>query len=309
MIPVEIPPPPIGGFFIGPVEIRLYAICILTGIFVGGFLARKRFVSRGGDPDKFDNIIFATVLMGIVGARLYHVIIDHHLYFGPGRNPWQALNIRNGGLGIWGGVIVGGLTAWLLCRRYQINFAAFADVLAPGVIFAQVFGRLGNYFNQELFGRPTELPWALQVEPRYRPEGFEQFTTFHPTFAYEMGWNAIGGFVLLWIERRFKLGRGKLITAYVLWYALGRFGVESLRIDPVMHIGPLRVNAVVTLVMGIIALLVFLWLVRNRPGVMLWPFGLPTSGAGLRPAVPRPSVAADHTEKSADNIRDAENSS
>ncbi|MCB0884635.1 MAG: prolipoprotein diacylglyceryl transferase, partial [Propionibacteriaceae bacterium] len=150
MISLEIPAPPISGFSLGGLVIHFYAICVLAGIVVAAWLSRKRFAARGGDTDRFDSAVFIIVIAGIIGARLYHVITDYQLYFGPGRNPWQALNIRNGGLGIWGGVMVGALAAWLVCRRYRLDFPAFADTLAPGLLFAQAIGRLGNWFNQEL---------------------------------------------------------------------------------------------------------------------------------------------------------------
>jgi len=183
--------------------------------------------------------------------------------------------------------MVGALAAWLVCRRYRLDFPAFADTLAPGLLFAQAIGRLGNWFNQELFGRPTDLPWGLYVDPQYRPVGYESYDTFQPTFAYEMVWNTIGGFVLLWAERRFKLGRGKLFSCYVLWYTFGRFFIEAVRIDPVNHVGGWRVNSYVSVICFVGALVLLIWQLRKRPGVMLWPFGFPAAGAGLAPARPR----------------------
>lgn len=300
MTPLQIPSPPAGGFFIGPVEVRYYALCILAGIFVAAWLSRRRFVQRGGDADRFDTIVFVMVVAGIIGARLYHVITDYQLYFAPGRNPWQAFNIRAGGLGIPGGVILGGLAAWWLARRHKISFGALADVVAPGLLFAQAIGRLGNWFNQELFGRPTDLPWALHVDPQFRPEGYEASATYHPAFLYEMVWNSAGAFILLWAERRFKLGRGKLFTTYVVWYSFGRFFIEGLRIDPVNHVGGWRLNSYVSLLFLAGGVLVLIWQLRRRPGVRLWPFGFPRPGGGLTPARPRdlvPAVAASAGEE------------
>jgi len=292
MNPLQIPAPPISGFTVGGFTIHCYAFCVLAGILVAAWLARRRFTARGGDADRFDSMIFIIVLVGIAGARLYHVITDYQLYFGPGRDPLQAFNIRNGGLGIWGGVILGGLAAWLLCRRHKLDFGSFADVLAPALLFAQAIGRLGNWFNQELFGRPTDLPWGLYVDPRYRPPGYESYETFQPTFAYEMVWNTAGGLLLLWAEKRFNLGRGKLFTCYVLWYTLGRFFIEGLRIDPVNHLGGWRVNSVVSVVCFVTAAILLVWQLRKRPGVMLWPFGFAEPGAGLHPARPRAELLA-----------------
>ncbi len=278
MTPFEIPAPPIGGFFIGPLEIRIYAICILIGMLLAAWLSRKRFVQRGGDGERFDTMVFILIVVGIIGARLYHVITDYQLYFGPGRNPWQALNIRNGGLGIWGGVMLGGLAAWLLARRAKIGFGDLADVLTPGLLFAQCLGRFGNWWNQELFGGPTNLPWALHVNEAYRPAGYETVATYHPTFAYEMIWTGLGGLVLLWAERRFKLGRGKLFTCYVIWYTFGRFFIEAMRIDPVNHLGGWRLNSYVSLILFVGAVILLVWQLRKRPGVRAWPFGFPGPG-------------------------------
>lgn len=283
---LQIPSPDSTGFWIGPVEIRWYAICILVGIVVAAWMSRRRFVARGGNPDQFDTIVYVAVFAGIIGARVYHVITDYQLYFGPGRNPWQALNIRNGGLGIWGAVIGGGLAAWWMCRRYRIPFPELADVIAPGLIIAQGIGRLGNWFNQELFGRPTDLPWGLAIDPEYRPDGYEQYATYHPTFAYELVWNITGGLVLLWLERRFGLGRGKLFGAYVVWYTFGRFFIEALRIDSVNHIGGFRVNSWVSAVVFASGLIYVVTSLRARPGYRLWPFGFP-GASGIHPARPR----------------------
>lgn len=287
MIFLEIPSPASRGFFIGPVEIRYYALFILAGIFLATWLGGRRFAARGGKSDKFDTTVLVTVLVGIVGARLYHVITDYELYFGPGRNPWQALNIRGGGLGIWGAVGLGAAALWFMCRRYRFDFGSFADVLAPGVLFAQGIGRLGNWFNQELFGQPTTLPWGLYIDPQFRPAGYEQYSTFHPTFLYELVWNTIGGFVLLWAERRFKLGRGKLFTAYVVWYTFGRFFVEALRIDPVNHVAGFRVNSYVSGIVFLAAVATLVWQLRRAPGVRAWPFGFSTPQGSLAPARPR----------------------
>lgn len=284
---LQIPAPPISGFNIGGIEIHFYAFCVLGGILFAAWLARRRFVQRGGEAERFEAIAFIIVIVGIIGARLYHVITDYQLYFGPGRNPWQAFNIRNGGLGIWGGVLLGALATWWLTRRYRYNFGALADVIAPSLLFAQAIGRLGNWFNQELFGRPTEVAWALYVDPRYRPAGYEQYETFHPTFAYEMVWNTIGGLLLLWAERRFKLGRGKLFTCYVIWYTFGRFFIEAVRIDPVNHVGGWRVNNYVSLICFVAAVGVLIWQLRSRPGYQLWPFGFAKPNGGLTPVSPR----------------------
>lgn len=304
MRPLEIPPPPLNGFYIGPLFIHFYAICILIGIFVAAWLSRKRFIARGGNGDQFDTVVFWMVILGIAGARLYHVITDYQLYFGPGRNPWQALNIRNGGLGIIGGVIVGALVAWLFTRRRGIDFGSFADIFVPGLLIAQGLGRIGNWFNQELFGRPTELPWALRVDPEYRPAGYEAYETFHPTFLYEMVWVFLGAAVLLWAERRFNLGRGKLFASYFIWYGFGRFFIEAVRIDPVNHIGGFRLNNYVALILFIAGIVALVMLHRNKPGRLAWPFGFPAPQGGLVPARPPVEpIAPDVPESGDQNVK------
>jgi prolipoprotein diacylglyceryl transferase len=166
-------------------------------------------------------MVVVGVPFGIVGARLYHVITDYQLYFGPGRPPLNALKIWEGGLGVWGAVAFGVLGGYLVARRRRIAFPAVLDAIAPAILVAKAIGRLGNWFNQELFGRPTTLPWALQIAPQYRPPGYEQFATFHPTFLYEMVWNLAAAALLVWLDRRFRLGHGKVFALYVLLYTAG----------------------------------------------------------------------------------------
>ncbi len=186
---LSIPSPSRAVWEIGGFPLRAYALCIIVGILVGMVIATRRWRARGGTSDSLEMVVAVAVPMGIVGARLYHVATDYHLYFGPGRNPVDALKIWQGGLGVWGAIAFGALGAWLVARRRQLRFPALLDALAPGVLVAQGIGRLGNWFNQELFGKPTTLPWALEIDPQYRPAGYEQFSTFHPTFLYELLWN------------------------------------------------------------------------------------------------------------------------
>jgi len=206
------------------------------------------------------------VPFGIVGARLYHVITDYQLYFGPGRQPLDALKIWQGGLGIWGAVAFGVLGAYLVARRRKMVFPAVLDAVAPAILVAQAIGRLGNWFNQELFGRPTTLPWGLEIAPQYRPADYVQFATFHPTFLYEMLWNLAAALLLVWLDRRFRLGHGKVFALYVMLYCAGRFWIEALRIDTVNEIGGFRLNNYTALIGFVVALVWFIWLIRNRPG-------------------------------------------
>lgn len=262
MRPQFIPSPGIDA--IGP--IRIYALCILVGMAVAVIWSLRRWKARGGASDSLETILVFAVGFGIVGARLYHVITDWQLYFAPGRNPWEALNIRNGGLGIWGAVALGAVGAWLGCRRVGARFWEVADTVAPTLLVAQGIGRLGNWFNQELFGRPTTLPWALEIAPQYRPVGYESFATFHPTFLYELLWNFAGAALLVWLSKRFRLGQGKVFWTYVAIYTAGRLWIEHLRIDNANKFGGFRLNEYTSVIVLVASLLILAWLFRYRPG-------------------------------------------
>jgi prolipoprotein diacylglyceryl transferase len=263
---LSIPSPSRAVWEIGGFPLRAYALCIIVGIVAGAVIASRRWRARGGTSDSLETVVVVAVPLGIVGARLYHVATDYHLYFGPGRDPVDALKIWQGGLGVWGAIALGALGGWLVARRRQLRFAALLDAAAPGILVAQAVGRLGNWFNQELFGRPTTLPWGLEIDPRYRPAGFEQFSTFHPTFLYEVLWCLAAAAVLVWLDRRFRLGHGKVFALYVVLYTAGRFWIEALRIDTVTEIGGFRLNNYTSLILFLAALAWLIWLVRNRPG-------------------------------------------
>jgi prolipoprotein diacylglyceryl transferase len=267
LLPVlSIPSPPFREFHLGPLPIRMYALCIIGGVVVGTIIGTRRWIARGGARDTVETVALVSVPFGIIGARIYHVITDHQLYFGPGRHPIQVLYIWDGGLGIWGGVALGAFGGWLVARRRKIRFWALADALAPGVVVAQAIGRLGNYFNQELYGRPTNLPWGLKIDPQYRIPGFEQYSTFHPTFLYELIWD-LGVFVaLVLLDRRFTLGHGKVFMLYAMLYTAGRAWVEHLRIDPAHHILGLRLNDYVSAAVFLAAALCLIYLIRFKPG-------------------------------------------
>jgi prolipoprotein diacylglyceryl transferase len=261
-----IPSPSRAVWEIAGFPLRAYALCIIVGILVGMVIATRRWRARGGTSDSMEMVVAVAVPCGIVGARLYHVATDYHLYFGPGRNPVDALKIWEGGLGVWGAIAGGVLGAWLVARRRQIRFLALLDAVAPGVLVAQAIGRLGNWFNQELFGRPTTLSWALEIDPEHRPAGFEQFDTFHPTFLYELVWNLAAAVVLVLLDRRLRLGHGKVFALYVLLYTAGRFWIEALRIDTVTQIAGFRLNNYTSLILFLAALVWLIWLARNHPG-------------------------------------------
>ncbi|SEQ34466.1 prolipoprotein diacylglyceryl transferase [Microlunatus flavus] len=267
MTPLFIPSPSENVWHLGPLPLRAYALCIIAGIIVGMIIATRRWRARGGTSDALESVVVVAVPAGIIGARIYHVITDYELYFGPGRHPVDALKIWQGGLGIWGAVALGALAGWVVARRRGIRFAALLDAVAPGIAVAQGIGRLGNWFNSELFGRPTTLPWGLEIAPRFRPTGYEQYATFHPTFLYELIWDiGVVAVLLVVLDRRFRLGHGKVFALYVMLYSLGRFWIEALRIDTVNEIGGFRLNNYTSLITFVGAALVLAWLVRHRPG-------------------------------------------
>jgi prolipoprotein diacylglyceryl transferase len=266
IIPAFIPSPSQGVWHLGPLPLRAYAICILLGIFAGYWLGRKRWVARGGSAEVLADVIMWAVPFGLVGARIYHVITDAELYFGEGKHPIDALKIWHGGLGIWGAVAFGALGAWIACRRHKVPFLAVADAMAPGIALAQVIGRFGNYFNQELFGKPTDRPWGLEIAPEHRPAGYMDFATFHPTFLYEAIWNLGVIALVILVDRRFKLGHGRAFALYVAGYTLGRAWIENLRIDTVNEFAGLRLNVWVSMVMFVLAVAYFIVSLRLRPG-------------------------------------------
>ncbi|MBI4901566.1 MAG: prolipoprotein diacylglyceryl transferase [Actinobacteria bacterium] len=266
MTPLFIPSPPVGVWYVGPVPIRAYALSIITGIILAWWLSGRRWRARGGTQETLDGILVWTVLAGIIGARIYHVATDPELYFGPGRTWYRMFYIWEGGLGIWGAVAGGALVAWWRCRRAHVSFAALADVIAPGLLIAQAVGRIGNYFNQELYGRPTTLPWGLEIDMAHRMSGYEQYATYHPTFLYELVWCLAGAGILLLVERWFHLGRGKLFAAYIIWYTAGRFWVEGLRIDTANTFGGLRLNSYTSLVVFVAGVVLLVVLLVTRPG-------------------------------------------
>ncbi len=255
----SIPSPETGVWQLGPFPLRAYALGIIVGALLAIWIGDRRLVARGGRPGFIADMAIWAIPAGIVGARIYHVITDPQLYFGKGRDPVEALYIWQGGLGIWGAIAGGGLAAWWYCRRHDVPFLRVADALAPGLLVAQAVGRIGNYFNSELFGKPTELPWALEIAPQYRPSGFEQFATFHPTFLYEMLWNLAAAALIVLVDRRVRLTGGRAFALYVMLYTAGRFWIEQLRIDTVNELGPFRLNVWTSMVVFALALAYFLW--------------------------------------------------
>ncbi len=262
-----IPSPSISSFQIGPVTIHFYALCLITGIIAAWVIGLRRWRARGGRTESFETVLTWTIPLGIVGARIYHVLTHLGDYFAPGINPWSALFIWEGGIAIYGAVGFGALACWWACRRQRISFAALADSLAPGVAVGQALGRFGNWFNQELYGLPTDLPWGLEIDQAHRVPGFEQYSTFHPTFAYESLWNLLVAGVLLWADRKFRLGRGKVFALYIALYGFGRAFTEHIRLDYSYDtFGPVRFNEAVAILICLFGIGLFAWLTKYRPG-------------------------------------------
>ena len=261
-----IPSPSRGVWHLGPFPVRAYALAILAGIVAAYYLTRRRWADRGGDPNTVLDIIFWAIPFGIVGGRIYHVVSSPDAYFGPGGNPVKALYIWEGGLGIWGAIALGGLGAWIGTRRAGVRLAPFADAVAPGLLVAQAIGRLGNWFNQELFGGPTTLPWGLRIDDLHLPEGYAPGTLFHPTFLYEMVWNLAVAALLIWLDRRYRMGHGRVFWLYVALYCMGRVWIELLRIDPAHTVLGLRLNVWTSIVVGLGALVAFVVLSVRQPG-------------------------------------------
>lgn len=258
------PSPPEGVVHLGPLPLRAYALFILIGIVVAVVTGERRMQARGYPAGTVTDIAVWAVPFGIVGGRLYHVITDHQIYFGAhSPKPWyDAFAIWEGGLGIWGAVALGALGAYIGARRKGIRFAHLADSVAVGIPMAQGIGRLGNYFNQELYGRPSTLPWAVRIDPAHRI--FPNIATYQPTFLYELIWDFGVAGLVLWAERRWRLGRGRAFALYVAAYTVGRGWIEALRIDEAHRLFGLRLNDYTSIVVfaGAVA---FLLLVRDRP--------------------------------------------
>ncbi len=270
-----IPSPSQGVWDIGPFPVRAYALCILVGIVVAIWIGDRRWRDRGGREGQVLDIAAWAVPFGIVGGRLYHVATSWQPYFGAGGRPVQALYIWEGGLGIWGAVALGGVGAYIGARRAGILLPPLADALAPGIVLAQAIGRLGNWFNNELYGSPTTLPWGLQVHQWDAAAGHAVLGpggqpvvlgTFHPTFLYELLWDVGTAVLLVVVDRRFRFGHGRLFALYVLVYTIGRAWIEALRIDPANHVLGLRLNLWTSVLVGLGALVYLILSFRLRPG-------------------------------------------
>lgn len=256
----SIPSPGTSEIELGPLPLRGYAVCIIIGVFLAIWLGGRRWVQRGGQPGTVADIAVWAVPFGLIGARIYHVVTDHQLYFAEGRDPVDAFKIWDGGIGIWGAIAGGALGAWIACRRRGIALPPMADAIAPGIAFAQAIGRWGNWFNQELYGRETDLPWAVEID-----NGLDT-GTFHPTFLYESLWCLGVGLLVIWADRRFRLGHGRAFALYVAAYTVGRFWIEYLRIDEAHEFLGLRLNNWTSIVVFLAAVAYLVVSARRDPG-------------------------------------------
>lgn len=282
---------------IGSIRIYFYALAIMTGLILAVILTNYRLTRRGGEPWVVIDISLFAVPFAFVGARMYHVLTHLSDYFGLGKNPWNPMEpgsvwaIWEGGIAIFGALLGGAVGAWLGCRLTGVRFWSFADAIAPGMLLAQGIGRLGNWFNNELFGLPTDLPWGLEIpsnNPAF-PTGLPEGTLFHPTFLYEMIWNLLGVVVLLWLSKRYIIQWGKLFGVYLIWYSSGRVVWESIRLDPSEVFFGIRVNVWTALAGILLGIIIILVQTRRHPGLepsIYWPgkeWEEPGSGLGNDP--------------------------
>ncbi|MFI6366817.1 prolipoprotein diacylglyceryl transferase [Nocardia sp. NPDC050630] len=269
-----IPSPSQGVWHLGPFPLRAYALCIIIGIVVAIWWGERRWQERGGQKGAILDVAMFAVPFGLVGGRLYHVATDWQKYFGADGHPIDALKIYQGGLGIWGAVFLGGVGAWIGCRVYRIPLPALGDAIAPPILLAQAIGRLGNYFNQELYGRKTELPWGLEIYLRFDDQGKLDMMNgvstgvvdkvVQPTFLYEMVWNLLIVVLLVQIDKRYRIGHGRLFALYVAGYCLGRFFVELLRDDEATKIAGIRINSFTSALVFLAAVAYFVFATKGR---------------------------------------------
>ena len=256
----SIPSPSSGVVDLGPITIHIYGVLLALGIVLGASWGGRRWAAGGHDRRAFDNVIVGIVGFGIVGARLYHVATDSQLFVGH----WiRVVEIWKGGLSIWGVLIGGILGAVVISRVQRVDALGILDAIVPGLLVGQAIGRWGNWFNQELFGEPTKLPWGLQIDLAKRPPGYAQYTTFHPTFLYESLYCLLLAALALWVERRRRLRRGQLVALYLSGYCFGRFWFEQLRIDSAKVVFGLRINSWVEIAMFVGGIVWFRWLGRH----------------------------------------------
>jgi prolipoprotein diacylglyceryl transferase len=285
----SIPSPDTGTIDLGPLQVHMYGLMLLLAIGACIGLTGVRYVRRGGDWDLVLRVAVWGVAAGIVGARAYHVATS---WSEVPDEWWGPFAVWKGGLGVWGGIAAGCLVGAFIVRRSGASVPVMMDAVAPGLLVAQGIGRLGNWWNQELYGDPTDLPWALEIDPEHRIAGYEGSETFHPTFLYELIYDLLMAGVLLLIDRFFRIRPPALFALYVALYCFGRFWEELLRVDPSHELGPLRLNAWVSIVLFVLATGFFVWwqLLRGSQGRRRRPQEPSEPRPGRRMAVPRGRV-------------------
>jgi prolipoprotein diacylglyceryl transferase len=260
-----LPSPPRSLWHIGPIPVRAYAICVVLGIAAGLWVASRRYRRVGGRPGMILDMATLAIPAGLLGARLYSVLTDYGLYFAPGRDWTNVFRIWDGGLGIPGAVAGGALGAWAVCRRERAMLAPVAGAAAPALAFAQAIGRWGNWFNQQLYGRPSTLPWAVEISPEHRLAGYVNLATFQPTFLYESLWDVLVGVAVILAARRFVLPGDRAFALYAGLYAFGRFWTQGLEINYSPHVFGLRIDQVV-MILILACAIAYEYLTRNKRG-------------------------------------------
>jgi prolipoprotein diacylglyceryl transferase len=291
----------------GIIPIQMYALCILTGIVLATIITSRRLTKRGAEPGVVLDIALWAVPLGIIGARLYHVLTHPADYFYEGANIWNPFepgaiwNIWEGGNAIYGSLIGGAIGVWIGCRMTGIRFLSFADALAPGLLVAQATGRLGNWFNHELFGMPTDLPWGLEIESDNLafPAGLPDGTLFHPTFLYEIVWNLAGAALIIFLERKINLRWGKALAVYFIWYGTGRAFFEAIRVDPSEMFLGIRVNVWASFAAVILGIVIFIVQSRRHTGDEPSPYVPGREWKG-----PDAEVDSDEIESDSDSLDD-----
>jgi prolipoprotein diacylglyceryl transferase len=255
---MHIPSPSISGFHIGPVEIHFYALMYLVGIALAIWITRRRWRAKGGDPDLVGDVAIWAVPAGIVGGRIYFDVTTPmdipHVWYG-------VFAVWSGGLGIWGGIALAAVVGAWRVRRAKASVAVFMDAVAPALLVAQAVGRIGNYFNKELFGKPTGLPWGLEIPLAYRPPGYTQYSTFQPSFLYELIFDLLLAAALVWLGHHLRVKPPGLFALYVAGYSGYRIFEETIRIDSSEHILGMRLNFWIALILALIGLS---WLILSQ---------------------------------------------
>jgi prolipoprotein diacylglyceryl transferase len=299
-----IPSPSRGLIHLGPLPLRGYALMIILGVVAAVWLGERRWAARGGTAGTVVDVAVWAVPFGLVGGRLYHVITDYQLYFGKEWHVARVFEVWKGGLGIWGAIAAGALGAYLGCRRRGVSLRTFADAAAPGIALAQALGRWGNWFNQELYGRPTKLPWAVKIDPAHRVST-PDIGTYHPTFLYESLWCIGVAVLVIWAEKRFRLAYGRTFALYVAAYTVGRAWIEWLRVDSAHHILGLRLNDWTSLIV-FLAAVAYLYYYRDRTEIPEGAVGPAASEPGAEPVgtAETPAEAGEPADTAAESTAD-----